>query len=184
MPNETDDLKLTDEQVDSTLSSWQDEGYIRQLASDEAIHDSIERTKHVLEMTTEPRPDREVETAASTPVFIVPEDAQAILDSRRQEHDRLFDTEAAKSTPRTDQQLRHELEAKGIRREPPDSEEVEAAEQSRLAELRAAARAHHSDTVHEPRPKKSTKLRRPLGPYQQQIADSDKKVESIYGKPS
>lgn len=110
--------------------------------------------------------------------FPIPENAQRQIDAtraaREAEHDRLEDM-GIYSGVQINEKLREQFGDLDIS---PDQIEVEEAEKLRQARVeKTAARIGELTTG-----KKTSRKPRPLGPMQLDIADGDKRVETVYGK--
>ena len=99
-------------------------------AQGDEIDSALRSAERLLQLARDSRP----QTVNEPVVFEAPE---AVPDAG-DEYSKAWDIEAAKSIPQTDADIRAKLAKRGLY-PPRTEEEVEAAEQQRLADLRAAA---------------------------------------------
>src|SRR5437868_6811242 len=119
MPNEKPDPELSPSDIHRIFTTWQDEEYVRGLDGQEAAAKLDAQTEGVLRELERLRQKEEAQVAAKPKtVFETPPSAQARLDAQRQEYERRWEIEAAKSTPRVMPKLREELQEEGLRGDP------------------------------------------------------------------
>lgn len=148
MPNENlDGLEQPPPgEIDRMESDWKAEQH---QAENARIQELLESTDRLIEMIDKNRQERKAAAESEpTAVLEIPPEVQSSLDAQRDDYDRRWEIEDAKSTPRTAAQLREELEDEGLRREPPTPEEVEAASLQEDADKRAEAAAKNPDKKH------------------------------------
>lgn len=102
----------------------------------ESAVESVDRLFALLDEVNATKEEKEPETYDGK----APELVKSGLAARQKEYEQAWESEAAKSTPQTDDQIREKLAKRGLYPEPPTGEEVVLLEQQRLAALREEAR--------------------------------------------
>ena len=187
MPNETDGLQFSDEQVHRAMSNLHDPEYLKELADAEAeqhVQDEIKSTDRLLEMIAQSRQER----GPQKPVT----DTRAIMEANISKTKRipieLLEDEWEKKEQAAEQDTEQghtNLEAARLAQfggkkpilyegrvigfeEPPGPQE----------DVKEVRKGTHSRHIHKPKNSRSTVVMRPKGSNQRDMRDADQRVKT------